>query len=298
MSLLETLRRMPDALCERRPGLREPRPLPRRVNGRRVPLGALYGFTSRTDPGRLGASRVIAAGAPLQHAVGQRRVFKEGRYVTESLVPEVISPSVAAGRLDCFLDLGDHAELAASWSMEHLLERIVSDRGLQAEIILRYLWGTESTRAWYLRARPDLELRVRLPPLLGWSSLEDLERCLGEVFELCARMTLDLEAPDAKVGNLASPLHARGTPKAASRRGTRAGPPVVGPAPLRAPALRAELEPEGDELALEYGFDSAAEETKADARPGWSLLEAVARCYLPPHVEVIPSRGREAEMPC
>ena len=292
MSLIDRIERMPRALCQKNPGNLSPE-LPRRIDGRGVDLRGLF----ETDPvdeeaAALGGtprrleSIVHGAGPPLQHAVGVETTWKDGRYVRVTHVPERLSRSPAACRLDSYLDLADHAELASCWSMRNLRDRVRDDSLLQAEMLVHYFWGRE--RDWRLEERPDLELSVRAPPLLGWVTFEDLERAISEVFGGRVTVCLVLEGePSAAEGNLAAPLQTSGEVAPSGR--TRARPPIIGPAPLVAPVLRMTLEPQAHALCIEHGFYEGEydPEDTIEMEPGWKLAEAIARCYLPPHVGMV-----------
>ncbi|HJL42062.1 MAG TPA: hypothetical protein RMG48_12235 [Myxococcales bacterium LLY-WYZ-16_1] len=265
--------RLPPVFAERRHGRREPGV--RQLDGRPVSWERLF---APPDPG--GMRFVHEAGEPLQHRVGFRTVREDGKTRTESLIPAELASDPLSNRLDAFLDLADHAELVARWSMGFVKHRVMSDPRFQAELVLAYLWGTPAERGWSLAHRADLELQVRLPPLAGMTTRRDLERTLAAVFEQEAVLHEDRGLHDAGRGEMAASLDP--TPESSAQGRVPAHPPIIGPAPLAPPLVRVELSGEAHQIAEDLGFAGKAD-LVSSVGPGGALAMEIVGSYSPLH---------------
>lgn len=295
MSALDELLRMPPAYCEKRPGSPGAR-RPRAPNGRPVDLFSLFEPAASAVAHRL----LMGRGTPLQHEVGYDQQERGSQVVVRNFIPDLLSPSKPACRLDAYMDLADHAELGAKWSLEHLMQRVQKDPLFQSNLLLWYFWGEPPSRAWCFFRRPDVELAVRMAPLLGRTSVEDLQDALDLALGGQAEMQVLLDPPDALcpvIGNLATPMVTRSEAMQwHDTERTRSGPPVIGPAPLVCPVVKVIVHSEAEAWAKDLSFRPLESDAEVGAESeAEKVASAVASLFVSPHVRVQVAHRVETE---
>jgi hypothetical protein len=259
-----------------------PHPIPRCGSG--MDVGRWHSMDGpRLDWENAALFREIDVGAPrLYEAL--RRCERVGK----TTPPPAISPAAAVA-----CDVGDAARVLAQGLLQR--DTIESSKGIYfASVLLAYIFGTE--RAWRLRSRADLELAVRLPPLLGMTGRGALERILELLLERRGvrvveaplqteeRSRIDGSRPEV---SLREPVG-----NAVKRAATRAFPPLAGSWRLVSPTLtvvlgRAHQGQVG--IAQEYGYERRDGAVIADADA--AMVRDVVRQYVAPHVFIQVSGG-------
>lgn len=151
-----------------------------------------------------------------------------------------------------------------------------------SEVLLRLLYPG-LLRRWQFAKRPDVELAVRIPPLLGLTSRTWLDwalrLCYGEVFIAIS------ESATPVAERFAERIGCRRAPNTTRPVGF-AAPAVVGAYQLTQPCVHVAIGPLSDSIADQLGLAIDGPEPRAKDEKEKTCARVLLEEYLQPHVQI------------